>query len=477
MSSRGRAKGRPTSPPNSTKVFIQLARCEAVPAVRVPSWEAKGLKLGDEPTGTQAERCRPGIVRVMTSEMLRPPLRTQAAVAVGKLASRTSQLLGRGHGTVIGGNITLKLDPGALQSLVGKRAVTVITGTNGKSTTTRLVREALGSAHKTASNRGANMPPGLIEAAADRSAHELVFEVDELYVPRVVESTRASILVLLNLSRDQLDRITEIRRVAELWRSLLSRVDWKLTVIANADDPLLVWAVGDYANVVWVSAGYRWKEDAALCPNCSRVRAINIDGTWTCDCGLNRPKPAWALDATGANGPYGVTPFTLGLPGDFNRSNALMALAVAAERGVDPARAIRPIEKVVDVSGRYVTADVDGRPVRLFLAKNPASWTEMLHLLSHETASVVFVLNARIADGQDTSWLWDVPFEQAAGRAVIASGDRRLDLAYRLKLANVEHTVSASALAAVKNLPPGPVELLATYTAFHDVLKELHVEW
>ena len=98
------------------------------------------------------------------------PLRTQAAVAVGRLASRTSRALGRGHGTVLGGTIALKLDPGALQSLVGTRPVTVITGTNGKSTTTRLVREALGSTRKTASNRGANMPPGLIEAAADQAA-------------------------------------------------------------------------------------------------------------------------------------------------------------------------------------------------------------------------------------------------------------------------------------------------------------------
>ena len=404
-------------------------------------------------------------------------LRTQAAVAVGRLASRTSRALGRGHGTVLGGTITLKLDPGALQSLVGTRPVTVITGTNGKSTTTRLVREALGSTRKTASNRGANMPPGLIEAAADQAAEELVFEVDELYVPRVVAATKASILVLLNLSRDQLDRITEIRRVAELWRTMLASINWPLTVIANADDPLLVWAVGDYAHVVWVSAGYRWTEDAALCPSCSRVRAIEPNGAWTCECGLNRPAAAWSLDADGAHGPNSVTPFTLKLPGDFNRSNALIALAVAAERGIEPSKAIGPIEQVADVSGRYVTASVDGRPVRLFLAKNPASWTEMLHLLSHESASVVFVLNARIADGQDTSWLWDVPFEQATGRAVIAAGDRRLDLAFRLQLAGVDHTVSASPLEGIKSLPPGPVELLATYTAFHDVLKELHVAW
>ena len=159
--------------------------------------------------------------------------------------------------------------------------------------------------------------------------------------------------------------------------------------------------------------------------------------------------------------------------------NALAPVQVVRmqPRSCKPSKAIGPVEQVADVSGRYVTASVDGRPVRLFLAKNPASWTEMLHLLSHESASVVFVLNARVADGQDTSWLWDVPFEQAAGRAVIAAGDRRLDLAFRLQLAGVDHTVSASPLEGIKSLPPGPVELLATYTAFHDVLKELHVAW
>ena len=407
----------------------------------------------------------------------RPPWRTQAAVAVGKLASRTSRALGRGHGAVIGGNITLKLDPGALAHLVDGRPVTVVTGTNGKSTTTRLIREAIGSARPTASNRGANMPPGLIEAAADRAAQELIFEVDELYVPRVVESTKASTLVLLNLSRDQLDRITEIRRVAELWRNLLDRVDWPMTVIANADDPLLVWAVGNYPHVVWVAAGYRWKQDAALCPQCSRVRAIAADGTWVCECGLNRPHPAWTLTKAGGNGPTGSIPFTLSLPGEFNRSNALVALAVTNTRGIAPETAVAAIEQVADVSGRYITAQVAGHAVRLFLAKNPASWTETLHLISTSDVSVVLAVNARIADGQDTSWLWDVPFEQAAGRAVVASGDRRLDLAFRLKLAGVEHTLAASAIDAIRDLPPGPVELLATYTAFHDVLKELHVQW
>jgi lipid II isoglutaminyl synthase (glutamine-hydrolysing) len=291
-----------------------------------------------------------GIVGGMTSQTVprssprpaKPPLRTQAAVAVGRLASRTSRALGKGQGAVIGGNITLKMDPHALGHLVAGRPVTVVTGTNGKSTTTRLIRDAIGAVRPTASNRGANMPPGLIEAAADRAAEELIFEVDELYVPRVVHATKAKVLVLLNLSRDQLDRITEIRRVAELWRTLLAEVTWPMTVVANADDPLLVWAVGDYAQVVWVAAGYRWKEDAALCPQCSRVRAIDNDGSWTCQCGLDRPTPAWTLTDDGGRGPTGSIPFSLSLPGDFNRANALVAFAVASARGVTPGQAVAP---------------------------------------------------------------------------------------------------------------------------------------
>jgi lipid II isoglutaminyl synthase (glutamine-hydrolysing) len=404
-------------------------------------------------------------------------MRTRAAVAVGRLASRTSRALGRGHGAVIGGTIALRLDPGALGALVGDRPVTVVTGTNGKSTTTRLIREAINSTRPTTASRGANMPPGLIEAAADQQAEELIFEVDELYVPRVVRAAKANILVLLNLTRDQLDRITEIRRVAELWRTLLASVDWPMTVVANADDPLVVWAVGDYQRVVWVSGGYRWKEDAALCPQCSKVRVIAPDGAWMCDCGLNRPTPTWTLTPTGGLGPAGPVPLQLLLPGDFNRANALVALAVASERGVPIAAAVAAIQTVADVSGRYVTTTVHDHEVRLYLAKNPASWTEMLHLVQQNPVSVVFVLNARVADGQDTSWIWDVPFEQAEGRSVVASGDRRLDLAYRLQLAGVNHTVADDPIAAIADLPPGPVELLATYTAFHDVLKALNVDW
>ena len=428
-----------------------------------------------------------------------PPLRTRLAVVAGRAASRASRLLGRGHGAVIGGRVAMKVDPGVLGRLVAGRPVTVVTGTNGKTTTTRLVAAALGAERTVASNRGANLPSGMIEPASSAGADELVFEVDELYVPQVVREARACVLVLLNLSRDQLDRITEVRRIAERWRALIAEVDWPLTVVANVDDPLVVWAVGDHRDVVWVGAGSRWREDSALCPSCARVREIAADGSWHCECGLSRPSPSWTVDVAGIHLPDGaVLPLALPLPGDFNRTNATMAVAVASARAVDPVAAVARLTTVTDVAGRYRIIDVDGRSVRLLMGKNPASWTETMHVLTPSATStagdagavgptdaaaadgrtpVVVCLNARGADGTDTSWIWDVPFELLAGRVLVASGDRRLDLSLRMQVAGLAHTVADDAVTAVRSVPVGPVDLVATYTAFHDVLEQLDVDW
>jgi lipid II isoglutaminyl synthase (glutamine-hydrolysing) len=407
------------------------------------------------------------------------PARTRAAVAAGSLASRISRILGRGHGAVIGGRVTLALDNHALTRLVGARPVTVVTGTNGKSTTTRLVAEAISADRLAVANRGANMPPGLIEAAARRDAAELVFEVDELYVPDVVRRTKASTLVLLNITRDQLDRISEIRRIAELWRSMLSEIAWPITVVANADDPLVVWAVGDHMPVVWVAAGYRWRDDAALCPRCSRVRPMSEDGGFTCECGLNRPDATWRVDGELLIDPTGASHrVNLQLPGEFNKSNAAIAIAVSSLKHVDITQALHRLTAVTDVSGRYVTRVVHGRTVRLFLAKNPASWSESLHLVASEPGrAAILLINARVADGMDTSWLWDVPFEDLQGRSIAVTGDRRVDMALRLHVGGVAHTMAPTLREAIDAVPAGDVELLATYTAFHEALKELEVDW
>ena len=115
--------------------------------------------------------------------------------------------------------------------------------------------------------------------------------------------------------------------------------------------------------------------------------------------------------------------------------------------------------------------------MRLLLAKNPASWNEALHLLGQRDSPVVLCINARGPDGHDTSWLWDVPFEQLRGRTIVACGDRRLDLALRLETAGIECLVAADPLRAVDDLPRGEIDLVGTYTAFHDVLKALDIAW
>lgn len=403
--------------------------------------------------------------------------RTTLAIWAARSAAWLSQRLGKGHGTVIGGNVALKVQPDLLAKLAGGRPITIVTGTNGKTTTTRLVADAVAVDRSVASTRGANLPTGQVEPAMS-DASELVLEIDELFVAKVATDMLVSTLVLLNISRDQLDRITEIRRIAESWRSLLAAATWPICVVANADDPLVVWAVGDHSNVIWVNGGYWWREDAALCANCGRVRTIADDGTWNCLCGSHRPQPTWVIDGDDLVGPDGFrAPLGLALPGRSSRAQAAFALAVATHRGVDPHEALVRVRAVAEVNGRFGAVDVDGRQVRLLLAKNPASWNEALYLVGQRNTPVVLSVNARGPDGRDTSWLWDVPFEQLAGRQVAASGDRRLDLALRLDIAGATAEVDADPLHAVRAMPEGPVDLIGTYTAFHDILRTLEVAW
>ena len=152
----------------------------------------------------------------------------------------------------------------------------------------------------------------------------------------------------------------------------------------------------------------------------------------------------------------------------------------------DPASVLGRVATVDQVAGRFSSTVRRGRPVRLLLAKNPAGWTAIFDLLEEDrgaTGPVVLSINARTADGFDTSWLWDVPFERLAGRPVVATGDRRLDLAVRLRYAGVATTVVADPLAAVDQAaapdgPDGPtgtdrsaapVDFVGNYTAFAEL--------
>jgi UDP-N-acetylmuramyl tripeptide synthase len=392
-------------------------------------------------------------------------LRLNTALGAGRLAGSLSRRTGRGSGVVVRGKVALALDPGALSRLAHGRRTVIVTGTNGKSTTTRLVAAALGGDVATNAT-GANMAPGAITALDDSRSPTAVLEIDELHVPAVMRATHPVALIALNLTRDQLDRTHEVSRTSRLWGSVIA--ERPVAVIANAADPHVVAAALE-GQPVWIDPGLRWTEDATVCPRCGKLLEWRADGRWSSGCGLEMPVPDYTVTDTGIRLPDGrELPVELNLPGTVNRGNAAFAVAAAVVMGVDPQEAAARLAAVETVDGRYATTDLGGRSAQLMLAKNPAGWAAALSMIDAHSVLAVGI-NARIADGTDTSWLYDVPFERLAGRYVGATGDRRHDLAVRLHYAGALPVVEENLVRLAAQLPEGPLVVAANYTAFREM--------
>ncbi|GAA2485201.1 MurT ligase domain-containing protein [Streptomyces thermolineatus] len=400
--------------------------------------------------------------------------RAKLAVTAGRTAAAISRAAGRGSGSVIGGRVALRVDPDLLSRLAGHLEVVLVSATNGKTTTTRLIAEALRAGGKVVSNAlGANMPAGITSALSGGfDARFGVIEVDEKYLVSVAEDVRPKAIALLNLSRDQLDRAAETRMMAENWREGLAGTD--AVVVANADDPLVAWAASSCPTVVWVAAGQMWKDDAWSCPSCGGVLQRPGDD-WFCEeCGFRRPMPTWALSGDYVLDPNGTAwPIRLQLPGRANKANAASSAAVAAVLGVQPEVALERMYSVAAVAGRYDVVSHLGRDLRLLLAKNPAGWLETFSLIDGPPAPVILSVNARGADGTDTSWLWDVDYTRLAGHPIFVLGDRKLDLAVRLEVAGLDFRVCEDLGEAVRSAPAGRIEVIANYTAFQDLRRQV----
>jgi lipid II isoglutaminyl synthase (glutamine-hydrolysing) len=404
--------------------------------------------------------------------MRKLPLRARLATAVGGAAGRVSRLSGRGDGSVIGGVLGLRMEPDLLRLLAADRQIVLVTGTNGKTTTTRLITAALGALGlEVASNAfGANMEAGLASALGQaRSAMFGVLEVDERYLPAMIDVTAPRVVTLLNLSRDQMDRAAEIWLVARRWREALADAA-DCQVVANADDPLIAWAAGGAKRVTWVAAGQRWREDSWCCPDCgSHLLRDELD--WRCgECSFARPSTRWVLDGDSVIDTRGrVWELSLALPGRANRANAVVALAVADLFGVDMGQALPRLREVTSVAGRYTQLERAGRRLRLLLAKNPAGWLEAFDVLAPAPTPVLLAVNAQVPDGKDTSWLWDVDYRLLRGRRVLVAGERRIDLAVRLEADQVDFELTDGVDDAVQQVPPGPLDVIANYTAFQQI--------
>ena len=440
----------------------------------------------------------------------RMSLRSRIACQAADLATWASQKTGRGAGGMIGGLVANAIDPNLLAQLSQGRPTVLVTGTNGKSTTTRMLAHALASRYSVATNEGGdNMDAGVISALlAGRDKDVVALEVDELHVPNIAEKLDADVLVLLNLTRDQLDRVGEINKIERALRACVeARPD--MTVIANCDDVQVTSVAWDAPNVVWVSAGAGFVGDSTSCPR-TGGHIVRTEDDWYAVKKLpdgrefRRPEPTWWVDKDGLSyggdgagagsgagsagtGNTGVgsagadntgagsrtLPMNLQLPGRANRGNAAQAIAAAVVMDVPVKDALRAAEEVTDVAGRYSLVEFEGRTLRLMLAKNPAGWQEALSMIDRGVDSVVIAVNGQVADGQDLSWIWDVRFEDFEGQQVLAAGERGTDLAVRLGYAGVRHTLIKDTVDAVLACPPGRVEVLANYTAFRDLKREL----
>jgi UDP-N-acetylmuramyl tripeptide synthase len=326
---------------------------------------------------------------------------------------------------------------------------------------------------------GANLHHGIASALSEnRRADIAIVETDERVVADLIRLGRPEVLVLLNFSRDQLDRHHEITSLGRSWRNALAAAGTQgPVVVANADEPLIVWAAQTAHRVVWVKTASTWTQDASLCPNCGaglvRDQPSETGGHgayWYCSgCPLAQPDGDYEVrDGTILDADHRTWEPQLSVPGGFNVGNAACALAAAVLMGVDPTTALTGMREVRAPAGRFATAHFGTTTARLLLAKNPAGWAEALPLA--QTSTVVLAIDSAAADGRDVSWLWDVEYEQLAGRTVVATGPRAQDLAVRLSYAEVDYRCVPDLAAALAGHRE-PVDVIATYTPFQRLRK------
>ena len=426
-------------------------------------------------------------------------MRRTAAVWAGKATGALSRFSRRGGGTTLPGDVARAIDPDVLRKLSQdlKFGSIVITGTNGKTTTARLISYLLeGAGHRVVSNRaGANLIFGVTAAALENadangrlSADWGVFEIDEASLPKAIDEIQPKAAIVLNLFRDQLDRYGELESIAKKIEGALARMPEGGKALLNADDPRVAEIGLNLANPpLWfglddISVAARelpHAADARTCPRCGASLIFNAvyvghDGVYRCpNHDFARPTPEMTatnieLDGfdniamTVGRGMRGSYPpenksetqpvkaepqnqghrLALPLGGLYNCYNVLAAYAAAITIGLEPDYIAHRLHDFRAAFGRQERLEFRGRHLNLVLSKNPAGFNETLRTAVDLAKGNNFLigLNDRKADGTDVSWIWDVDFERLKekARALIPAGNRAHDLAVRFKYAGVD---------------------------------------
>lgn len=439
-------------------------------------------------------------------------MRDIVAIWLGRIAGAVSRWLGRGGGTTMPGVVARRVSPALLSHLTQQlsHGVVLVAGTNGKTTTTRMIAALLEqSGVRLVHNRsGANLVSGItavILSACDRrgrvQADMALFECDEAALPQVIRETMPRLVVLHNLFRDQLDRYGEVDTIAAHWLQALHTLDTRTVVLIHGDDPSLAHVATQlqcrvvvYGNddVQSARGNVPHLADAGFCrcgtPLTYTARFFAHIGHYYCaQCGFVRPVPDYAIAAYTASAlhgsvvqvrtPHATDELQVPLPGLYNAINALAAYATVRVLGYAP-DANQVLAQMPAAFGRYEVVATPQHQLVMALIKNPVGASETVRMLVEAwqaPAHVLIIINDRDADGTDVSWLWDADFEALidATQAFTVSGLRAADMQVRLHYAGATAAqvrriddIATALDACLAEIPAGEtLYVLPTYTA------------
>ncbi|MDO8486962.1 MAG: MurT ligase domain-containing protein [Candidatus Curtissbacteria bacterium] len=438
------------------------------------------------------------------------------AVLLGKTVSHLIRFTG-GGGTAAPGYYALKIDPNLTQKLAKNLDKNIlVSGTNGKTTTSRLISQILSQKHQVVHNRqGSNLIRGIASTLLKNSSIKKqngigIWEVDEAALAEAVAQTSPDIIVFLNLFRDQLDRYGEVNSLRTKWQKIVSTLPKSTTLILNADDPGISY-LAKFAKCKVAFFGIQDKKinlpevsnvgDTRYCPNCSQKLIYSIQfsshiGHYQCsNCGFKRPKPQISASNLKFSPDFSTTvQFTIhyslftihyNLPGLYNVYNVLAACAVSSALQITSAEIKTKIASFSPAFGRFQKIKVKNKNILIFLVKNPTGTNEVLRTLAtQKNLNLLTILNDNYADGKDVSWIWDTNWEIVVPsvKNISVSGIRGWDLANRLKYAgfklnknSVYKDINYSIEKSLEKLNSNDtLIILPTYTALLSVQKTLN---
>lgn len=414
-------------------------------------------------------------------------VRTSAAIAAGKAARAAAKR--RGGGSALPGLVAERMDPGILGHALGSLpgGIVVVTGTNGKTTTTRMLVALLRAHGRTVFTNptGSNFTRGVISALLGEigvrgrlSADTAVLELDEAHALKFAAAVTPTHALLLNVARDQLDRFAEIDHTARLLADLAARTS--TGVVLNRDDSFVARIEGTLADSVRIG---RFGLDASIADRLGELQEqdTRADDDFVvsppdADDVLLRPRDERRFDiVVGPDGSGGlVGPVELKQRGLAAMINATAATAMARQllgATFDAGVAATALAGVTAPFGRGEVIDIDGTPLELVLVKNPAGFTVALSTYGTTPVATMIAINDNYADGRDVSWLYDVSFESLRSAGVaLTSGVRAYDMALRLQyddvpVAAVEPDLGAALDRFLAGHVGVPTRIFCTYTA------------